>query len=88
MDDATDEKLAYLEKLIDELTPDRPSPMQLTPDEQRYLEQLNMEILYAQKAYFGFLSFLRRIYDAPDGQWAMNNVNVGFERIGNHTDKG
>lgn len=53
----------------------------LTEAEQRYLEQLNMEVLYAQKAYFGFLNHLRRVYGCPDGEWAMNNINVGFERI-------
>jgi hypothetical protein len=53
----------------------------LSDDEQRYLEQLNAAILYAQQSYFQALAFFRRVHNAPEGQWALNNINVGFERI-------
>lgn len=70
-----------LQEAIKNINAPQPTRIMLTEAEQRYLEQLNLEILYAQKAYFGFLAFLRRVYDAPEGEWAMNNINVGFERI-------
>ena len=56
----------------------------LEPEDARYLEQLNIELLYAQKAYMQALAYLRRRYEATDEQvWAMNNIGVGFERVTN-----
>lgn len=74
------ENNAYLLGEIEEQEENQ-NVVELSADEQRYLEQLNMEVLYAQKAYFGFLNHLRRAYGCPEGEWAMNNINVGFERI-------
>lgn len=59
------------------------SCISLADDEQRYLEQLNLELLYARKAYFGFVNHLRRVYDAPESEWVLNNINIGFERVQN-----
>lgn len=57
------------------------APIELDENEQRYLEQLNAAVIYAQQAYFNALAFLRRKYEAPEAEWTMNNINVGFERI-------
>lgn len=70
-----------LMQLQAELEAQKTGPISLTELEQRYLEQLNLELLYTQKAYFGFVNHLRRQYDAPESEWALNNINVGFERV-------
>ena len=55
--------------------------IRLEPEDARYLEQLNMELLYAQKAYMQALAHVRRRYNAPDGAWVLNNIEIGFEQM-------
>lgn len=58
-----------------------PSSIALDHADQRYLEQLMSEILYAQKAYQMALAYMRKKYNTPDSEWALNNIEAGFERI-------
>ncbi len=57
------------------------TPIEFDDTEQRYLEQLNMAVIFAQQAYFNAVAFMRCKYEAPENEWALNNINVGFERI-------
>lgn len=78
-DDTQENRIAFKDNVITPLPTQTIIP--LSDDEQRYLEQLNAAILYAQQSYFQALAFFRRVHNAPEGQWALNNINVGFERI-------
>lgn len=53
----------------------------LRPEEQAYLNALNIEVIYAQKAYVMALDYLRKVYNAPEGKWVLNNVFTGFEQV-------
>lgn len=53
----------------------------LTPDQQAYLKTLNVELLYAQKAYNGFLQFLRKAHNAPESDYLMTNIEQGFVAV-------
>ena len=52
----------------------------LGAEHQSYLNALNTEVIYAQKAYLMALDHIRKLYGAPDGEWVLNNIVVGFER--------
>lgn len=51
----------------------------LGAEHQAYLSALNTEVIYAQKAYLMALDHVRKLYNAPDGEWVLNNIVVGFE---------
>lgn len=53
----------------------------LDPLDAAYLTQLNIEIVYAQKAYAMALNHIRKRYSTPESEWVLNNIEVGFQRI-------
>ena len=53
----------------------------LQPLDAAYLTQLNIEIVYAQKAYAMALNHIRKRYNTPESEWVLNNIEVGFQRI-------
>lgn len=52
----------------------------LRPEDQAYLNALNTEVVYAQKAYLMALDHMRKVYGAPEGQWTLRNIQTGFEQ--------
>jgi len=52
----------------------------LRPEDQAYLNALNTEVVYAQKAYLMALDYMRKVYGAPEGQWTLRNIQIGFEQ--------
>lgn len=66
---------------VTELTQAAPETVKvLRPEDQNYLNALNTEVIYAQKAYLMALDYLRKIYNAPESQWKLENILKGFER--------
>lgn len=55
----------------------------LDPIDAQYLTQLNIEVIYAQKAYAMALAHMRKRYNTPDSEWQLNNIETGFERVVN-----
>lgn len=72
-----------LEERSSVVTPQLPLVIEINHPDQRYLEQLISEVLYAQKAYGMAVAYMRKKYEAPDSVWALNNIEAGFERVGN-----
>lgn len=67
---------------VTELTQAAPETVKvLRPEDQAYLNALNTEVIYTQKAYLMALDYLRKVYNAPDGQWKLENIVTGFERV-------
>jgi len=65
--------------------PDQSITKPLTEAELAYFRTLNDEAqvayqrhLEAQQRLAACLAFLREQHDAPDGEWALKNLNVGF----------
>lgn len=67
-----------------ETTQAAPDPVKvLRPEDQAYLNALNTEVIYAQKAYLMALDYLRKVYNAPESQWKLENIIKGFEAVKN-----
>ena len=60
----------------------------LRPEDQAYLNALNTEVIYAQKAYLMALDHMRRVYNAPEDNWALRNIQTGFERVSSGVTNG
>ena len=64
-----------------------PDTKPLTEAEQKYLRQLNDEagnllrqLQAAQQRLRLCELFLREQHEAPEGEWVLNDIQVGFER--------
>lgn len=53
----------------------------LMQEHREYLSALNTEVAYAQKAYLMAIEHVRKLYDAPEAEWMLSNINRGFERV-------
>ena len=57
-----------------------------TPAQQRVLMRLNNELLMMQEEFNNYIAYLRFAHDAPQNDYILRDINVGFEPAQVSTD--
>jgi hypothetical protein len=55
----------------------------LSEAEKRHLQTLNQAVMFAQQQLTQFIAFLRDQHDAPEMEWALERIEVGFVKVEN-----
>jgi len=55
----------------------------LSPAEKRHLQTLNQAVMFAQQQLTQFITFLRDQHDAPEMEWALERIEIGFVKVEN-----
>jgi hypothetical protein len=55
----------------------------LSPAEKRHLQTLNQAVMFAQQQLTQFIAFLRDQHDAPEMEWSLERIEVGFVKVEN-----
>ena len=66
-----------------ETTADYVTNKPLSDAEKRHLQMLNQAVLLAQQQLTQFIIFLRDQHDAPEMEWALERIEVGFVKVEN-----
>ncbi len=53
----------------------------LTEAQRNHLKILNTALMRAKQHEDQFMAYLRAEHGAPAGEWALRNLQVGFERV-------
>jgi len=60
----------------------------LTEAQRNHLAALNAAFMQGKHRMDEFVVYLRAEHDAPAGEWVLQNLQTGFERIPQHGDNG
>jgi len=54
----------------------------LSEAQRQYLMVLNSAVLQTQAELNRFVAYLRQEHEAPEAEWMLREVDVGFEQVG------